>query len=58
MALVTLPTAPIVLAVVLFEAKHMASTASTEKAAIEDLTKLATEAIANIRTVASLSNFL
>ena len=56
MALVILPTAPLVLASVLFEAKHMASTANTEKAAIEELTKVATEAISNIRTVASLSN--
>lgn len=33
----------------------MANTAATEKAGIEAITKIATEAISNIRTVASLS---
>lgn len=34
----------------------MANAAAAEKKSIEDVTKIATEAIANIRTVASLSN--
>ena len=55
LALIILPTAPIVIASVLYEAKHMASAATTEKEGLEEITKLATEAISNIRTVASLS---
>lgn len=55
MALVILPTAPLVVMSVLFEAKYMAKTASIEAAGMEEVTKVATEAISNIRTVASLS---
>lgn len=36
----------------------MAKSAATEKRAIEQGTKIATEAISNIRTVASLSKFV
>lgn len=54
MALVILPTAPLVVLSVLFEAKHMANTAAMESAGIEEVTKIATEAISNVRTVASL----
>lgn len=55
MALVILPTAPLVVCSVLFEGRYMANTAHVEKAGIEEVTKIATEAISNIRTVASLS---
>lgn len=56
MALVILPTAPLVIISVLFEAKYMAKTGAVESAGVEEITKVATEAISNIRTVASLSN--
>lgn len=54
MALVILPTAPLVVMSVLFEAKYMAKTAAIEATGMEEVTKVATEAISNIRTVASL----
>ncbi|XP_037037808.1 multidrug resistance protein homolog 65 isoform X3 [Bradysia coprophila] len=54
MALVILPTAPLVIFSVLFEGKYMANTAEVERRGIEEIAKLATEAISNIRTVASL----
>lgn len=57
MALVILPTAPLVVMSVLFEAKYMEKTANIESSGLEEVTKLATEAIGNIRTVASLREF-
>lgn len=41
----------------LFISRHMAKTSTTEKKVIEDGAKIATEATANIRTVASLREF-
>lgn len=55
MALVILPTAPLVIMSVLFEAKYLANTAASEASGVEEITKVATEAVTNIRTVASLS---
>lgn len=40
-----------------FLIRHMAKTAAKEKTALEDGIKIATEATANIRTVASLRKF-
>ncbi|KAG4076722.1 hypothetical protein HA402_002009 [Bradysia odoriphaga] len=54
MALVILPTAPLVIFSVFLEERYMADTAEVERKGIEDIAKLATEAILNIRTVASL----
>lgn len=55
LSLVCLAAVPLSLLTVLIEAKHMSKTAIVEKESTEMGTKIATEAITNIRTVASLS---
>lgn len=55
LSFVCLATVPLSLLTVLIEAKHMSKTAIVEKESIETGTKIATEAVSNIRTVASLS---
>lgn len=54
LTLVTSMTIPLVLSAVFFEGRYMETSATEEKTAMEDATKIATEAISNIRTVASL----
>lgn len=54
LTLVTSIAIPVVLAAVFFETRYVASSALAEKQAMEKATKIATEAITNIRTVASL----
>uniref|UniRef100_A0A1B0D3W1 ABC-type xenobiotic transporter n=1 Tax=Phlebotomus papatasi TaxID=29031 RepID=A0A1B0D3W1_PHLPP len=54
LALVCMCFVPLVLGSVIFEAKFMTTSFMAEKKAIEEATKIATEALLNIRTVASL----
>ncbi|XP_077296429.1 multidrug resistance protein homolog 49-like [Arctopsyche grandis] len=54
MTLVSLVTVPIILATVFLEARIMGNQGTKEKLAMESSTKIATEAISNIRTVISL----
>ncbi|XP_054737347.1 multidrug resistance protein homolog 49 [Anastrepha obliqua] len=54
LALVTLVTVPIVCVSIYFEAKFMEASTNTERLAIENASRVAVEAIANIRTVTSL----
>ncbi|XP_055307776.1 multidrug resistance protein homolog 65-like [Sitodiplosis mosellana] len=54
LSLVCLASVPILLIAVFFEAKHLAKSAISEKEAIAAGTKIASESIMNIRTVASL----
>jgi ATP-binding cassette, subfamily B (MDR/TAP), member 1 len=56
MTLISIVVIPTVLIGVIFEGKSMAQSAVAEKLALENATKIATEAISNIRTVASLGN--
>ena len=55
LSLVCLATVPLSLLTVFLEAKHTSKSAIVEKESTEVGTKIATEAITNIRTVASLS---
>lgn len=55
LSFVCLAAVPLTFITVLIEAKHMSKTAIVEKESTETGTKIATEAITNIRTVASLS---
>lgn len=54
MTLVSLVTVPVILATVFLEARVMGNEGTKEKLAMESSTKIATEAISNIRTVISL----
>ncbi|XP_039953591.1 multidrug resistance protein homolog 49 isoform X1 [Bactrocera tryoni] len=54
LTLVTLLTVPLVCACILFEARFMEASTNVERLAIEDASRVAVEAIANIRTVTSL----
>ncbi|XP_055915259.1 multidrug resistance protein homolog 65-like [Eupeodes corollae] len=54
MALACLCTAPFMVGSVVYEARYMASSAVHEKRTLEETSRIATEAIANIRTVAGL----
>ncbi|XP_004537388.1 multidrug resistance protein homolog 49 [Ceratitis capitata] len=54
LTLVTLVTLPLVCAAILFETRFMEASTNKERQAIEDASRLAVEAIANIRTVTSL----
>lgn len=56
MTAISIVVIPTILVGVIFEGKSMAQSAVAEKMALEDATKIATEAISNIRTVASLGN--
>ncbi|XP_067631071.1 multidrug resistance protein homolog 49 isoform X2 [Eurosta solidaginis] len=54
LTLVTLVTLPVICFAILFESRFMESTIQYERLAIEDASRVAVEAIANVRTVASL----
>lgn len=54
MALACLCTSPFMVGSIVFEARYTASSAIHEKRALEETSRIATEAIANIRTVAGL----
>ncbi len=54
LTLVTLLTVPLVCACILFESRFMEASTNVERLAIEDASRVAVEAIANIRTVTSL----
>ncbi|XP_055537427.1 multidrug resistance protein homolog 49 [Wyeomyia smithii] len=55
LTLVSIVAIPIVLGSIMLESRYMESSALKEKQSLESAIKLATEAISNIRTVASLS---
>ncbi|XP_061393533.1 multidrug resistance protein homolog 65 [Musca vetustissima] len=54
LALLCLSTCPIIVGSVIFEAKFMTTSMIREKVVLEEACRIATEAIANIRTVAGL----
>ena len=48
------PAAPLLLITTIYETKYTEKAAETERKGVEQIVSLSTEAIANIRTVASL----